>query len=137
MSYDKTFQAKVWPVITSVLTDYIAPVYSGRLAFNVPASLTIFPNAVYQSQDGGGKNDDYIGVNGWNGFITIRSIDLTLSGAWNKALQVANVLSSGVTHANYDISIDIHKPQAFPVEKITSGNVYTAGLILLVEIHPK
>lgn len=135
--YDKTFQARVWPIIMDLMDDTIAPVFDGKLAYKVPISLTDFPNGVYQSQDGGGKNDDYINQNGWQGFVTIRSIDTTLSGAWNKALQVATVLSSGVIHPNYDITAEVNRPIELPIEKITAGSIYTAGLIVLFGIYPK
>lgn len=135
--YDKTFQAKVWPVITSILTEYVAPVYDGRLSFNVPISLTDFPNAVYQSADGGGKNDDYINQNGWTGLVTIRSIDVTLSGAWNHLQQAMGVLASGVVHDDYVVSINADRPQTFPIDKITRGTIYTAGVIIAMGIYPK
>ncbi len=136
MSYDKTFQAKVWPVIISELEEHVASVFDGRLSWAVPASLAAFPVGVYQSQDAGGKNDDTIGTNGWVGLITIRCIHTTLSGAWNKALEVASALQT-ITNPTYDISIGLSSPQTFPVEKLTSGSVYTAGLIISMGIYPK
>jgi hypothetical protein len=136
MSYDKVFQAKVWPIIISELALHVAPVFSGRLSKNIPTSLTQFPVGVYQSQDGGGSNDDHIGNNGWLGQITFRSIDTTISGAWNKALDVANALLL-IDNSEYDISVDISRPIEFPVEKLTQGSVYTAGLIVTMGIYPK
>ena len=136
MAYDKSYQAKVWPVIISIMETYVAPVFSGRLSADVPASLTTFPMGVYQSQDGGGKNDDTINMNGWTGLVTVRSIDSTQSGAWDKALSVINALQS-VTHVNYDISINLDRPLKFPVEKLTQGNIYTAGLVISFGIYPK
>lgn len=134
--YDKTFQAKVWPIIIAEMSEHIAPVFSGRLSQDIPTSLTQFPVGVFQSQDGGGKNDDYIGQNGWEGQITIRSIDQTISGAWNKALEVAEALLM-VENEVYDISVDISKPIKFPVEKLTTGSIYTAGLVITMGIYPK
>jgi hypothetical protein len=136
MAYDKTFQAKVWPVIITAMSNYVAPVFNNRLSFGVPSSLSQFPVGVYQSGDAGGKNDDYIGQNGWQGPIIIRSIDLTLSGAWNKALEVAEALQT-IEHDVYDISVEIPNPQQFPVEKLTQGSVYTAGLVVSFGIYPK
>jgi len=134
--YDETFQAHVWPVIISLMDQYVAPVYSGRVSRNVPASLTTFPVGVYQSADGGGKNDDMIGQNGWKGFITFRSIDLTQSGAMNRLLQVAAVLPT-IVHSGYAVSFHIDRPQEFPIEKITTSSVYTSALVLSVGIYPK
>jgi hypothetical protein len=136
MAYDKTFQAKVWPVIIALLSESIAPVFNGRLSQNVPASLSQFPVGVYQSQDGGGKNNDTIGQNGWVGSVTFRCIDTTISGAWNKALEVAQALQT-VTSATYDISVDINNPINFPVEKLTQGSIYTAGLVVVFGVYPK
>lgn len=136
MAYDKTFQAKVWPIIISELAEHVAPVFNGRLSKNIPTSLTQFPVGVYQSQDGGGTNDDTIGYNGWVGLITFRSIDTTVSGAWSKALDVANALLL-IENSDYDISVDISRPIEFPVEKLTQGSVYTAGLIVTMGIYPK
>jgi hypothetical protein len=136
MSYDTMFQAKVWPVIISAMEQYIAPVFNGRLSADVATTLTQFPVGVYQSQDGGGKNDDTINTNGWQGFVTIRCIDVTQSGAWNKALEVADALDT-ITNPNYNISIKIDKPQRFPVEKLTQGSIYTAGLVIAMGIYPK
>lgn len=136
MSYDTTFQAKVWPIIVSAMEQYIAPVFNGRLSADVATSLTQFPVGVYQSQDGGGKNADSIDTNGWQGFVTIRCIDVTQSGAWNKALEVATALNT-ITNTSYDISIKIDKPQRFPVERLTQGSIYTAGLVIAMGIYPK
>jgi hypothetical protein len=136
MAYDKVFQAKVWPIIIAEMSEHIASVFNGRLSADIPASLSQFPVGVYQSQDGGGKNDDYIGQNGWLGDVTIRCIDTTLSGAWNKALEVAQAIIT-VENASYDISIDVSKPIKFPVEKLTTGSVYTAGIVVTMGIYPK
>lgn len=136
MPYDRTFQAKVWPVIVSLMEIHISPAFSGRLASDVPGSLTQFPVGVYQSQDAGGKNDDYISQNGWRGLVTIRSIDTTQSGAMNHALAAA----SGVlnfTHATYNIDFIISRPIRFPVEKLTQSSIYTAGIIIDLGIYPK
>lgn len=136
MSYDTVFQAKVWPIIIAELSEHIAPVFSGRLSHKVPASLSQFPVGVYQSQDGGGQNDDTIGYNGWVGDITFRSIDTTLSGAWNKSLEVSNALLT-ISNPSYDISVQIVRPIEFPVEKLTQGSIYTAGIVASFGIYPK
>lgn len=136
MAYDKTFQVKVWPIIIAEMSEHIAPVFNGRLSHKVPSSLSQFPVGVYQSQDGGGQNDDHIGHNGWVGDITFRCIDTTLSGAWDKALDVAIALQD-VENSTYDISVHINDPIEFPVEKLTQGSVYTAGLVVTMGIYPK
>ena len=42
-----------------------------------------------------------------------------------------------ITHPDYDISIKIDNPIEFPVEKLTQGSIYTAGMILSMGIYPK
>ncbi len=135
-SYDKTFQARVWPIIIAEMAEHIAPVFNGRLSHKVASTLSQFPVGVFQSQDGGGSNNDYIGQNGWIGQITIRCIDTTLSGAWDKALSVADALQT-ITNPDYNISIDITRPIEFPIEKLTVGSVYTAGLVIAMGIYNK
>lgn len=134
--YDTAFQAKVWPVIISAMSTHIAPVYDGKLSKDVALSLSAFPYGIYQSQDGGGKNDDYIGQNGWTGLITVRSIDTTQSGAWHKALLVAQALPT-IDDPIYDIQTTIKEPISLPVEKLTDTSVYTAGLIIEFKINIK
>lgn len=136
MSYDNVFQVKVWPIIIAELSEHIAPVFNGRFSHKIPISLSQFPVGVFQSQDGGGKNDDTIGHNGWVGDITFRSIDTTLSGAWNKALEVGNALLT-ISNPSYDISIQISRPIEFPIEKLTQGSIYTAGIVASVGVYPK
>lgn len=136
MSYDKTYQAKVWPIIIAELTEHVAPIFDNRFSFGIPASLSNFPVGVYQSQDGGGKNDDYVGMNGWLGDVTIRCIDTTLSGAWNKALEVASGVQN-ITNLLYDISVDTSRPIQFPVERLTQGSIYTAGIVVTMGIYKK
>jgi hypothetical protein len=134
--YDTTFQAKVWPVIISAMETYIAPAFNGKLSKDVAIARSDFPYGIYQSQDGGGKNDDYIGQNGWIGIITLRSIDTTLSGAWNRALSAAQLLPT-LDHATYDIKAHIVHPIHLPVEKLNDTSVYTAGLSIEFQIKHK
>jgi len=134
--YDKIFQAKVWPIIKEVMDTYIAPVFDGKLSKDISPSLSDFPRGVYQSQDGGGSNNDYISMNGWKGLVTIRCIDLTLTGANAKLLEVAQALPT-ITHASYSIDVHIREPRSFPVEKVTQGSVYTSAVVLDIAIYPK
>lgn len=136
MAYDNVFQVKVWPVIISELEQHVAPVYGGRLSYKVAASLSQLPVCVYQSQDGGGKNDDYISQNGWTGLVTLRSIDTTLSGAWNKAIEAVEALQT-ITNPTYDISVHVQNPIELPIEKLSTGSVYTAGIVIAMGIYPK
>lgn len=138
MSYDTSFQAKVFPVLMTAFETYLAEVYDGRLYASVPPATPEFPLGVYQSQDGGGLNADFINTNGWTGLITFRSIDITLDGAWDNinllADRFAGLIASGVP--GYSISVKPEHPQWFPVEKTTEyGSVYTAGLIVSFSVY--
>lgn len=135
MAYNETFIAHVWPVIIELMEMYIAPVFNGRLSYNVAKTL-IPPLGIYQSQDGGGNNDDHINQNGWKGLVTIRCIDTTLLGAFAKAAEVATALPT-MEHSTYDIVVKTQRPITLPIERITQGSVYTAGLVVELGIYPK
>lgn len=134
--YDETFQTKVWPVLVSLFSSEVGPLFDGRFAYKVLPAMSQFPAAILQSQDGGGKNADTIDRNGWQGLITLRCLDTTLSGAWSLSQAVASVLPT-IHHQLYDVRISILQPIEFPIEKISTGNVYTAGLLLNVSMFPK
>ena len=135
--YDKTFQAKVWPILFTAFETHIAPVFNGRLSWKVASKLTPIPYGVYQSQDGGGKNNDYIGQNGWEGLVTIRCMDTTLSGAYSKMFDVTSALDT-LDHPNYTIGATVIHPIELPVEKLSATeNVYTAAIVTDITIHPK
>lgn len=136
MSYDEQFQAKVFPLLMEAFDDNLGTIYNNRLYAIVAPPIPTFPCCVYQSQDGGGRNDDAIGQNGWEGLITFRSIDTTLSGAWNKALELSQSFPN-VTVSGYLISMKIEHPQWFPVERKSDSNIYTAGIIVNVKVCPQ
>lgn len=134
MAYDKSFVAKIFPALQTAFDDYLAAIYNGNLFAIVKTGSPPFPYCVYQSQDGGGKRADYLNQNGWNGLITFRSIDTTLSGAWNKSLQLLDAMPT-VVASGYSIDFIAEKPQWFPVEKLSTGYVYTAGIIVNFTIN--
>jgi hypothetical protein len=139
MPYDPIFQARVIPILITVFDQYLAPVFDDRMymSINPNAGKTLtFPYCIFQSQDDGGLNEDRIDQNGWNGLITFRSIDTTISGAMNKLLELAEQLQY-ITTSGYAIQIHPQKPKWFPVERLTQGNVYTMGLVVLFSIYPE
>lgn len=138
MPYDPSFQAKVFPVLMTAFEIYLADVYDGRLYASVAPATPTFPLAVYQSQDGGGLNADFVDQSGWEGLVTFRSLATTLQEAWdNLALlsaRLPGLTASGV--AGYSIKNKPEHPQWFPVEKTTEyGSVYTAGLIVSFSVY--
>ena len=146
MPYQPTFFTQVMQMI-AIAMEEANPVYNNRIYFSVPPRDTIFPVLVYQSQDLGGQNDDTIGNNGWQGLITLRSIDTTLSGATNTLsfateLLTANdnlgILVGGLPtlSGNYRVQFYPDKPIPLPVDSLTSGDYYTAGILVTVHINP-
>lgn len=137
MAYDRTFIAKIFPALQTAFDTYLGSIYDGKIYALVKTGSPDFPYCVYQSQDGGGVRADHINQNGWSGLITFRSIDTTLSGAWNRALQLLqalpNITVSGAV-PGFSIDYTAEKPQWFPVEKLSTGYVYTAGLIVRFDI---
>lgn len=133
MPYDVNFQPKIFPILMNGFADAFSSIYSGRVYASVAPSIPTYPLAVYQSQDGGGTRFDSLARNGWEGLITFRSIDTTLSGAWNKlqelALAIPNVVASG-----YLIEYRIEHPIWMPVERVTAGNIYTAAIVVTFHV---
>jgi len=136
MAIDKAFFARVLPALDLVFSMYLAPLFEGRLYNIVAPTSSNFPRAVYQSQDAGGFQKNKIGSNAWIGQITFRVMSMSKTEAWDKAIELAEALPA-LAHAHYDISADITNPQWFPIEKITTGNIYTAGLIVEFGVYPK
>ena len=134
MAYDNSFQAKVFPLLMMAFDTALGSLYNDRVYAGVAPSNPTFPCLVYQSQDGGGVRDDHINQNGWDGLITFRSIDVTLSGAWNRLIQVADALPN-VTISGYGVTYIPDHPQWFPVEKLSTSNIYTAGLIVQFKVN--
>jgi hypothetical protein len=114
--------------------DYgIGPIFDGRLYATVAPPQPTYPLCIYQSQDNGGIKFDTFSRNGWRGFITFRSIDTTLSGAWNKVLELVNAIPA-VVASGYLIEYMPNHPQWFPVERVTQGNLYTAAIIVEFQV---
>lgn len=143
MAYQKSFTAQIWPMVAQVL-ESVESIYDGRVYSYVPPRNASYPSLVYQSQDLGGINDDTIGNNGWNGIVTLRSIDYTQSGAHNLLAQALHELTLDdyvVTNiptlsGAYNVQIEPNKPITFPMEQLTEGTLYTAGIIVTVYISP-
>lgn len=134
MPYDVAFQAKIFPMLMQAFDDGIGSVVNGRLYATVAPPQPTYPLIVYQSQDGGGLRTDTIGRNGWEGMITFRSIDTTYSGAWNNILGIVNAIPN-VVASGYRIEYLPEKPQWFPVERISTTNIYTAAIIVRFKIE--
>lgn len=133
MPYDVNFQPKIFPALMSGFASAFSGVYNGRVYASVAPSIPTYPLVVYQSQDGGGSRFDSLARNGWEGLITFRSIDVTMSGAWNKIQELAehipNVVASG-----FLIEYRIEHPIWLPIERVTSGNIYTAAIVVTFQV---
>lgn len=144
MAYQQTFIAQVWPMIKLAM-ETVAPIYDGRVYSIVPPRNTSFPALSFQSQDLGGNNDDTIGNNGWNGVITIKSIDSNEENAHNKlALALQQLAGNPVTvsgiltlSGEFTVQMEQLKPIIFPVERLTDQeSLYQAAVMVTVFIKP-
>lgn len=138
MTYDKSFQAKVFPALKTAFETYLADVYDNRLYSIVAPSTPTFPLGVYQSQDGGGLRTDKINENGWEGLITFRSLATSSDEAWDNLLllveRLVGLSASGVS--GYSIGYTLEHPQPFPVEKTTEyGSIHTAAIIVSFSVY--
>lgn len=134
MSYDPVFQAKIIPILNRAFSEAIGPVYDGRVYAYVAPPKAIYPLMIYHPQDGGGRRADAIGMNGWEGLMTFRSIDTTLAGAANKLISAAETLPT-LTAVGYIIQVVFENPQYFPVERTSEGNYYTVGVLATVRVY--
>jgi hypothetical protein len=134
MSYDPVFQAKIIPVLNKAFADTLGPIYGGRVYSHVAPSIPTYPLLVYHPQDNGGRRADAIGANGWEGLMTFRSIDTTLAGAANKLIEAAEQFVN-LSAPGYFIQIVFENPQYFPVEKTTTGNYYTVGVLATIRVY--
>lgn len=133
MSYDTAFMAKIFPALQQAFDTYLASIYDGKMYAVVKTGTPDFPYCVYQSQDLGGKRADFINGNRWQGLITFRSIDITLSGASNRLQQLLTTLPNLTTSGavpGFGVACVAEKPQWFPIEKLSTGYVYTAAIIV-------
>lgn len=137
MPYDVNFQARVFPVLMTAFETYLGDVVDGRIYAGIAPAVPTFPLIVYQSQDGGGVNADFVDQSGWEGLVTFRSLDTALDSAWDNLALLSNRLVglslSGVS--GYSIKTKPMHPQWFPTEKISEGNIYTAGLIVSFSVY--
>lgn len=138
MSYDPTFQARVFPILMEAFETYLSDTFDGRLYAIVPPATPTFPLGVYQSQDGGGVNADFVDQSGWEGLITFRSLSTSLIVAWDNiallSARLVGLTASGIT--GYSIKHKPEHPQWFPIEKTTEyGTIYTAGLIVSFSVY--
>ncbi len=143
MTYQVTFPAQVWQIVSHAMTT-VEYLFDSRVYDTVPMQNTAYPCLVYQSQDLGGKNEPTIGLNGWNGFVTFRAIDYSLSGAYNllalACADLANSVSvSGIItlSGTFGVQFTPDKPIPFPVEQLTEGLLYQAGVLVVVNIRPE
>lgn len=134
MALDETFQASIFPVLVEAFDVHLSSVYSGKMYAFTASPTSTFPKCVYQSQDGGGKSNDFIDANGWKGLITFRSIHTTLSGAMYKLKELSSLFST-VTVSGYTLSIRSRNPLPLPVEKYNGEDLYTIALVAEIEIH--
>lgn len=134
MSYDIKFQALVIPTLMRCFEDLFSDIYDSRVYSTVAPDKRIFPYLVYYSTDGGGDNADKMNQSGWEGEIAFRSVDTSLLNAWSLLADVSELFDSA-SAPGYSISIRPLHPQWYPVERTSTGAVYSAGLIARVSVY--
>lgn len=134
MSYDPVFQAKIIPVLNAAFAAALGPTYDGRVYAYVAPPKPTFPLMVYHPQDGGGRRVDVIGLNGWSGLMTFRSMDITLSGAAQKLIEASEQIVN-ITAEGYIINTVFENPQYFPVDRTSDRNIYTVGVLATVRVY--
>lgn len=142
MTYQVTFPAQVWQIFSHAM-QRAEQFYDGRVYDSVPPENTEFPCLVFQSQDLGGRNAPSLGLNGWNGLVTLRSISYSQQEAYDKLAQATAALSSNVVvsgiltvSGTYNVQIFADRPLPFPVDKLTEGALFQAGVLVVAYIRP-
>lgn len=141
MAVDTAFAVKVFPILMSFFESKLSALFNGRVYSLVnPNNPAVYPYCIYQSQDGGGATEDHIDKSGWTGLITFRCIDQDSERAWNNAIALTEIVTAdefvfSVNSVPYTITAKADRPQWFPVEKLSSGNVYTAAIIIRFFIY--
>lgn len=133
MSYDISFQARVFPLLMAAFPTALSPVFT-KVAYSSPSQNETAPFCVFHSQDGGGKNDDRLSQNGWSGYITFKSVDTTKSGADNRLYQIPALLES-TTISGYGFQLEVKNPIPPMIEKFSDKTLYSVGFICKVSLY--
>lgn len=143
MAYQVAFQAQVLPMVFEIM-DTIGQYTGGRVHYQIAPDNTEYPVFIYQSQDGGGVNDDTIGHNGWNGLLTLRCAHTSLSGVFNLLTHAMNMLcvpsgfnvTSPLLSGTFNARFVGDHIIPLPTETLTEGTIYQAGIIFTVYMKP-
>jgi hypothetical protein len=133
MPYDHSFPVQVHPALADAFDDTLADVYDGRLYFQVAPPNRPFPCCVYQYATGNSDVADYVGFNGWDATFLFRSMDYTISGAYNNLKALVNKLPE-VTVSGWYVSYKVGGTIQLPVERISTGDIHTAGIQINIKV---
>lgn len=136
MAYDVTFQSKIILLVIDTIETALKTITNSKVYFKVPPPLPTFPLVVYHFQDGGGKNNDTIGANGWKGLVTLKSLANDIPTATNLLVLCVEALDL-LSNPDYDISVHVISPLDLPVDRLNNQNVYSIGVTLNITISPK
>lgn len=137
---DRALAVKAFPILMAFFDQYASPLFDGRVySLIYSKNPATYPYCLYQSQDGGGTTSNRIDSSSWTGLITFRCVDQDSKRAWDSALALTTLLTSqeytfAVGTSTYTIIGEAERPQWFPVEKLSTGNVYTAAIIIRFSI---
>lgn len=133
MSYDIAFQTQALVLIRQALVAVLADTFDGRVYWQFAPQDAAYPLCVFQSQDGGGRRDDYVGENGWTGQITLRVLSDDPDEA-DTTLALLPPLLQNQSVEGYSLTVVPDRPLAIPPEMMPEGAVYTAAVICTIII---
>lgn len=133
MSYDIAFQTQALVLVRQALVEALTEIFAGRIYWQVAPQDATYPLCIFQSQDGGGRRDDYVGENGWSGQITLRVLSDDPDEA-DTTLALLPALLQGQSIGGYSLTIVPDRPLTIPPELTPEGAVYTAAVICTITI---
>ena len=133
MAYDRAFQTKVFPLVRQAITTALTTVAGGRIYWLQAPDDATYPYVVFQSQDAGGKRNDYMSANGWRGLITFRVYSTDPDTA-DTTLQSIPTLLDSVAVSTYTFRALPETPVPYPPQEYGGTRVYTAAMICAAEL---
>jgi hypothetical protein len=141
MPHDPLFHARIEDDLRIAIDTIVNPLVSGGFWWYKAPEEQSYPFATAHFQDGGGKNSDFFGGNGWEGLVSlmIRGTDKLACGSLLRtcvsALSSLQVVESSDPTINYGTMIQPWRPIAMPPESFSGQIVYTSGIILLIRLY--
>jgi hypothetical protein len=124
MAYNISYQATVISRLRTAISTALSGTFGGRVYWQIAPQGATLPYCVFQSQDAGGKRDDYVGENGWTGLITLRVLDDDQDAA-DELLALLPALLQGIDGLTFVAG----RPLVVSPEEYPDKFIFTAALI--------